>query len=185
MRARVPFCKGDAVGAVAGRDVEHSRVAGLVQRGERCRSLRGGDHHRGHHAGELDPGRVVRRGRAVFRGVEAAEADGRGEVGESLGDGWREEELRRIAAVRRGVPVEEYGGGRRGRVAVALLREEAVDGEVVAEDADSALGTFAACGDLRRRGRRGADDGENAKLQGCLQRRRPVVGIDRFKKELR
>jgi hypothetical protein len=71
--------------------------------------------------------------------------------------------------------IEERGGVRRERVVgfggvlIGLLGEETVDGEVVAEDADAALGGARLLGDLRGGGALTlADVGENIELDSRL-----------------
>ena len=70
----------------------------------------------------------------------AAAAHGLGQRGERLDDRRAREERDGSADVRAGALVEEHRRGRREAVDVAVLREEAVDHQPVAQHAEAALG---------------------------------------------
>ena len=80
VRARIFQRHRDAVGPVAGGDVEHAGVPGGIQRQQRRSTLGGGHHHGAHGPGKLHPRGMVRRGGAVLRGVQASQTDGGGQV---------------------------------------------------------------------------------------------------------
>jgi hypothetical protein len=128
---------------------------------------------------------MLGRGRAEFRGVDAAAPDSRREIRVRLRESGREKELRRGSDVCGRFAVEEERGVRRERVVRAVLREKAEYGERVAEDADAALRALAAHGDLGGRRWHSANRGEHPEFDRRLQRTRPLKGVDGFKVKLR
>ena len=127
---------------------------------------------------------MIGRGGAVFGGVQAAAADGGGEIVKGFGERGREQEVDGRAEVGRRTVVEKDRGRGRERIRRPVLGEKTQDGEVVAQDADAALRTLAARRDLGRGGGRAADGGEQSQIDRGLQGRGLLKGIDRFKEEL-
>src|SRR4029079_16473106 len=94
-------------------------------------------------------------------------------------------EFRRGADVGRLMFVEEDGCRRRTTVAVAFLREESANREVVAEDSDAALRSIDALGDRRCRDRTGGDVCEQVELDRAFERLGELERAERVQDEAR